>query len=160
MLCITIALPFKKFNRWDMDLARIITKKKVSYSLLESTLGRLNHAAMACYVMRYFLSRIQSVLTSWDISNKTKKVEWFLSSQVLEDCKLWKDFFLPAIAKGMRINLVTYRRPTFFCWSDACPEGMGGFDHMGYAWRFQSPDGFREAVKKRNNHYYMASYPL
>jgi len=51
----------------------------------------------------------------------------------------------------MSINLITYWRPSFLCWSDACPEGMGGFDHSGHAWLFLIPTEFREAVKNRNN---------
>jgi hypothetical protein len=69
----------------------------------------------------------------------------------LEDLKLWKNTFLPSMASGMNINLITYRRPSFLCWSDACPEGLGGFDHMGHAWRFKIPEEYREAVKNKNN---------
>lgn len=115
-------------------MGKILFQKRVSYSLLESTVGRLNHAASACPIMRYFLSRIRLVLSNWDISKKSKKVERYLSSQVLEDLRLWKESFLPVINRGLSLNLITYRRPSFLCWSDACPGGMGGFDHMGYAW--------------------------
>jgi hypothetical protein len=55
---LTIALPLTKFNRWNKDLTRVISRKKISFALLESILGRLNHAATACPFMRYFLSRI------------------------------------------------------------------------------------------------------
>jgi hypothetical protein len=83
--------------------------------------------------------------------NKTKKVERYLSSQVLEDLRLWKDSFLPALSMGMSLNLITYRRPSFLCWSDACPDGMGGFDHLGFAWRFRIPEKFRSRMKNKNN---------
>jgi hypothetical protein len=72
---LTIALPQKKYARWTKDLQGILTKKKASCALLESTIGSLNHAAVACPLMHYFLSRIQLVLLNWDISKKTKKVE-------------------------------------------------------------------------------------
>jgi hypothetical protein len=147
----TIALPSKKSQRWDKELSTIIFRKKVSFGGLESMLGRLNHAASAYPIMRYFLSRIRVVLTSWDISNKSKKVERYLSTQVIEDLKLWKDDFLPAITRGMSLNLITYRRPSFLCWSDACPEGLGGFDHKGRAWRYQIPENFRKSMRHRNN---------
>jgi hypothetical protein len=148
---LTISLPTKKSVSWNKDLQSIITKKKVSFGLLESVIGRLNHAATACPFMRYFLNRIRLVLTNWDISKKSKKVERYLPSQVLEDLRLWRDDFLPNITKGMSINLITYRRPTFICWSDACPTGMGGFDHMGFAWRWAIPNEFQEGVTNRNN---------
>jgi hypothetical protein len=44
---LTLALPKKKFSRWTKDLQDIISKKKVSYATLESSIGRLNHAASA-----------------------------------------------------------------------------------------------------------------
>ena len=146
-----IALPSKKSVSWSRDLQHIISRKKVSFSLLETIIGRLNHAATAYPFMRYFLNRIRSVLTNWDVSKKSKRVERYLSSQVLEDLKLWKDEFLPQISRGISINLITYRRPSFISWSDACPTGMGGFDHMGFAWRWEIPSEFQEAVALRNN---------
>jgi hypothetical protein len=148
---LTIALPTEKSTRWDSDLKEILRQKKVSYASLESTLGRLNHAATACPLMRYYLSRIRLFLQHWDISMKSKRVERYLSSQVLEDLKLWRECFLPTITKGMSLNLVSYRRPSFLCWSDACPKGLGGFDHHGYAWRLKIPEKFHEAVTNKNN---------
>jgi len=70
-----IALPAKKFKQWTDELGEIIFWKKVSFGKLESTIGRLNHAASVCLLMRYFLSRIRIVLTAWDVSCKSKKVE-------------------------------------------------------------------------------------
>jgi len=149
--CLTIALPKKKFSRWDKELGEIIACKKVSFALLETTVGRLNHAASACPVMRYFLSRIHLALSAWDISRKTKKVEHYSTSQVLDDLRLWKKSFLPAIQRGMSLNLITYRRHSFLCWSDAYPMGLGGFVHRGFAWRWQIPPEFQNAVKNKNN---------
>jgi len=100
--------------------------------------------------MRYFISRICLVLSAWDNSNESMTVERYVSTQVLEDLKLWKNSFLPAISKGMSINLITYCRPSFLCWSDACPDGMGGFDLMGHAWRLKIPDEFQDSVKNKN----------
>jgi hypothetical protein len=51
----TIAIPSKKNIRWDQDLAHILVRRKVSLAVLDSTVGRLNHAAMPCPIMRYFL---------------------------------------------------------------------------------------------------------
>jgi hypothetical protein len=148
---LSIALPSKKYKRWDSDLGNILFRKKVSFALLESTVGCLNLAASECPIMRYFISCIRLALSDWDTSSKSKKVERFLSNQVLEDLKLWKNTFLPVISKGMSINLIVYCRPSFLCWSDACPEGMGGFNHTGHAWRFKIPKEFQEAVKTKNN---------
>ncbi len=148
---LTIALPSKKFKIWNADLKSIISGKKVSYKKLESTLGRLNHAAAACPFMRYFLNRIRRVLTSWEISKSNKKVERYLSKQVLEDLKLWRNHFLPLIHGGMSLNLVSYRRPSFLCWSDACPGRMDGYDHLGNAWRLAIPSEYKKCVHHQNN---------
>jgi hypothetical protein len=91
------------------------------------------------------------MFTNWDVTRKTKKVERYLSSQVLEDLKLWKDVFLSVISRGISLNLITYRCPSFVCWSDACPLGMGGLDLLGNAWRLPIPPEFHEAVKNKNN---------
>jgi hypothetical protein len=148
---LTIALPKKKFLRWTKDLEHILSKKKVSFALFESLIGRLNHAATACPLMRYFLGRIHSTPTNWDISKKSKKVERYLSSQVLEDLKLWKQDFLPTVYKGLSLNLISFQRPSFICWSDAYPTGLGGFDHSGFAWRLKIPDEYQICVLSRNN---------
>ncbi len=84
--------------------------------------------------------------TSVDASNKdsplmakhqVKKFQRYVPSPVLEDLKLWHRSFLPKIHKGLSLNLITYRRPSITCWSDACPKGMGGFASLGHAWQFQ-----------------------
>jgi len=51
---LTIALPPKKFKRWDKDLATTIAQKKILYAQLLSMLGRLNHAVSVDPIMRYF----------------------------------------------------------------------------------------------------------
>ena len=86
---LTIALPEKKFSRWSNEICQILSKKKVSYAVLESMIGRLNHAASVHPIMHYFLSRIRLMMTNWDTSGKTKKVTRYLPSQVLEDLHLW-----------------------------------------------------------------------
>ncbi len=148
---LTIALPYKKFKKWNADLKVIISNKKVSYKKLESTLGRLNHAAAACPFMRYFLNRIRRVLISWEVSKTNKRVERYLPKQVIEDLKMWRSDFLPLIHRGMSLNLISYRRPSFLCWSDACPTGLGGYDHWGNAWRYEIPAKYIDAVKSQNN---------
>jgi hypothetical protein len=51
----------------------------------------------------------------------------------------------------MSLNLVSYRRPSFICLSDACPAGLGGYDHLGNAWRVVISPDYRDAVKTQNN---------
>jgi len=49
---LTISLPTKKFSHWNQDLALMIKSKKTSCKDLEKLIGRLNHAATACPLMR------------------------------------------------------------------------------------------------------------
>jgi hypothetical protein len=51
----------------------------------------------------------------------------------------------------MSLNLISFRHPSYICWSDACPTGIGGYDHLGNAWRLAIPSAFQNAVKNQNN---------
>jgi hypothetical protein len=148
---LTIALPKKKANYWLEELKNVMISKRISYKNLETLVGRLNHAAAACPLFRYFLNRLRNLLTTWNQAQVSKRCVRYLSKQVLEDLKLWHNVFLPKIATGMSLNLTSFRRPSYICWSDACPQGMGGYDFIGRAWRFQIPPDFRQAVLRQNN---------
>jgi len=147
---LTISLPQKKIIIWDADLLQVIKSKKTSFKALEKLIGRLNHAATACPLMRYFLNRIRKVLVNWQ-NNKMKTATRYLPTQVLEDLKLWHKSFLPKIREGMSLNLITYRRPSVISWSDACPTGLGGFNSLGHAWQNKLQKDESIACKKQNN---------
>jgi len=89
------------------DLAHILVRRKVFLAVLDSAEGRLNHAAMACPIMRYFLQRIRQVLIKWSLSKKCKKAEHYLPSQVLHDLQLWRNTVLPLIHSIMSLNLIS-----------------------------------------------------
>jgi hypothetical protein len=67
------------------------------------------------------------------------------------DLNLWKEDFLPKIHQGISLNIITYRRPSIICWSDACPKGMGGYNHNGLAWRWEIPQKYQRRVQNKNN---------
>jgi hypothetical protein len=85
---LTIALPNKKLKLWKRDLQTIIASKKVSYKKLETIIGRLNHSATACPLMRYYINRIRNTLISWNNGSSPKNCERYLSKSVIEDLKL------------------------------------------------------------------------
>ena len=150
-----LSLPRDKFLAWSQDIAAIIKAKNASYQALDSIVGRLNHAAAALSLARYFLNRIRRTAQrngTNEVRQKTnKKIKW-LDKSVLADLQLFLDYFLPKLHEGISLNLLTFRRPTHIFWSDACPSGMGGFSlTTGKAWRFQIPDEFLQAVNKQNN---------
>jgi hypothetical protein len=52
-------LPLNKFLCWSKDILEAIAKVTVKGSELETSTGRLNHAAMALTPMRHFLNCLQ-----------------------------------------------------------------------------------------------------
>jgi hypothetical protein len=151
MRTLSIQLPNKKFKRWNQDLSETNSTKMISFKELEKLIGRLNHAASACPIMRYFLNRLRKMLQNWESKKQTKKVKRYISSKILEDLKLWHKTFLPKINLGMSLNLITYRRPSVMSWSDACPQGMRGYDSFGRAWQYKLSDIDTTACKRQNN---------
>jgi hypothetical protein len=74
-----------------------------------------------------------------------------LPKQAIEDLNLWQQDFLPLVQSSMSLNLISFRRPSYICWSNACPAGMGGFDHLGNAWRLAIPFTYHDTMSNRNN---------
>jgi hypothetical protein len=148
---LTLALPNKKFSTWNQDLYQVISSKRASLQKLETIIGRLNHAATACPIMRYFLNRLRHVLEKWKCDSKPKHIESFLPKSSILDLQLWAEHFLPKINQGISLNIITYRRPTEICWSDACPKGLGGYNHHGLAWRWEIPEKYKSRVSNKNN---------
>ena len=54
-----VILPASKFEAWSSDLQAIIAERKSTFGQLETTLGRLNHAAYFIPLSRHFLNRIR-----------------------------------------------------------------------------------------------------
>jgi hypothetical protein len=148
---LTIKLPSKKFKNWHQDLSKVLQTKKISFKELEKMLGGLNHAATACPLMRYFLNWVRGVLLNWQASSVVKTTQRYLSSQVLEDLKLWHHSFLLKIRSGMSLNLISYRQPSVISWSDSCPHGLGGFDSLGNAWQYKLSEDDTVACARKNN---------
>jgi len=51
--------------------------------------------------------------------------------------------FLQKCHEGVNINLTTFRTPTHAYFSEACPAGIGGYNHMGKAWRWKLPEDLK-----------------
>ena len=130
-----MSLPSDKFEAWSSDLREIISKRKGAFSQLESTIGRLNHAACVIPLSRHFLNRIQLRLKI----RRHKNQALSLTQNEIDDFELWL-VFLAQARTGMSMNQTTIRQPTKLCWSDSCPHGIGGFLLSGRAWRTRIPD--------------------
>ena len=153
---LTMALPRDKFIHWSSDIDSIILAKSATYSELDTLIGRLNHAGHALPLSRYFLNRVRRTATRKDTEQqerqKSNKIRKWLPKPVIADLQLFSNIFLPILSEGISLNLLAYRRPTHIFWSDACPEGMGGYSqHSGKAWRFRIPPDYEQYVLNSNN---------
>jgi len=132
----TIGLPGNKFADWTGDIQKLIDLKQCTFRELESLAGRLGHASYAIPLTRHFLERIERTASR---PNERKSANLELSEDVIRDLELWKTFLAKA-HRGVSLNLVTIRKPTRICWSDACPFGIGGYSlATGKAWRVKIP---------------------
>ena len=52
-------------------------------------------------------------------------------------------FFLEKAHRGIDMNIVAYLLPTICYRSDSCPQGLGGYSHEGWAWRWYLPAELR-----------------
>eukprot|EP00957_Ditylum_brightwellii_P199718 15224592-Ditylum_brightwellii.AAC.1 len=58
---------------------------------------------------------------------------------VKDDLTLWLKFLSSAM-NDILINLIVFRKPTFWSWSKACEWGLGGYNNLGMAWRLELLD--------------------
>lgn len=131
-----ISLPEHKYIAWSNDISNLIAARTVNTKALESTIGRLTHLSLVVPHVHHFLSRIRELHT---LTQRIHRRQIVITQPCLDDFTLMLDF-LQRAREGIDINLITYRRPTHVYRSDACPAGIGGYDHDGFAWRFHLPD--------------------
>ena len=129
-----IFLPKIKAKDWIHDLKSILRLKRVNAKTLETTIGRLNHAAHIIPQGRYFLNKLRNLLQRCkqfgsQVPNKQERM----------DIHLWITLLQSVSTKGIDINNITFTQPTGTTISDACEHGMGGFNSKGLAWRYKLP---------------------
>ena len=109
---------------------------RVTAKELESTIGRLNHAAYVVPIARHFLGRLYRASERAKIHGSVK-----LSQPQWDDLGLWRGFLDIALG-GVPIGRMVSRWPTRIIRVDACPQGMGGYGlQSGVAWRLHlDPD--------------------
>jgi hypothetical protein len=129
-----LSLPDDKHKTWRAEIQLILTDRSSTFGDLESTVGRLNHAAYVIPMSRHFLNRIRNRIKR----RRPKKQRIDLHQSELDDLTLWLDF-LDQARVGISLNRITIRQPTRISWSDACPYGIGGYNLSGFAWRIRIP---------------------
>jgi len=116
----------------------MISLRRTSHELLESTIGRLTHTAGIMPMMRHFLGRLRHAL----LRSSNHKWTNFRLCEIsdLHICLKMLDY----ASEGISINNIVFRKPTTFYRSDASEFGLGGYNLIsGQAWRFQLPVDLR-----------------
>jgi hypothetical protein len=133
----TIHLPHKKNEAWSSIIGSIMQSKLSLAKQLHSLEGHLNHATYIIPTMRHFLNQIRKLCY---IAEKAKGKPTTVPPNVIQDLQLCNQF-LDWAAKGLSLNLITFRQPTVFHRSDACNIGLGGYNiYSGRAWRLKLPE--------------------
>jgi hypothetical protein len=82
-----ISLPPDKHISWCRDIQALLSVPLASHKLLETTIGRLNHAGFITPLARHFLSRLRTALYAAQHSGQTH-----LRKQQKADLHLWLRF--------------------------------------------------------------------
>ena len=138
----TIHLPSHKYIAWSKSIKDILRAGKTNHASLDTLIGRLNHLCVILPHTLHFLSRIRKLCLQ-----STRRRFVTLKHVHIADMNLFLQFLKKANS-GVNLNLVAFRQPTHVFYSDACPRGLGGYSHDGWAWRFEIPHTF--ATKPRS----------
>ena len=119
----TISLEEEKFLRWNKEIKDLIAScKPTTSSVLESIIGKINHAAFIIPLIRYFLTRLR-----YRLKVITKEGNQNLTAWDKADLKLISDMLHHSCYRGIRIDHITFCYPSLFTASDASEHGLGGF---------------------------------
>ena len=129
---LTVALTDDKFKEWTKDLAQMITEGSTTHDELDTTIGRLNHAATIIPLFRHFIHTFRNLL------KRCGKKPTSLNNTEKRYLHLWITF-LTKTNKGISINNIVFRQPTHLRWDDSCPIGIGGLSITGRAYRYHIP---------------------
>ena len=129
-----VRLPLDKYEAWSLGLSTLRQSRVITYSDIDSLVGRLNHVAFIIPLARHFLTSFRLLIDR----NRPQHQQITVSNQVLLDTALWEHFLLRA-SQGISMNRITIRQPSQLAVSDSCPFGIGGFLLNGRAWRVRIP---------------------
>jgi hypothetical protein len=128
----TVSLPIDKHRVWVAEIRELRTRpgRRATAKELESTIGRLSHAAYVVPNSRHFLGRLYRASERAKVHGSVN-----LSQSQWDDLGIWETFLESAL-KGVSINRLVARWPNRIVRVDACPQGMGGYGlQSGVAWR-------------------------
>jgi hypothetical protein len=133
-----ISLTLDKYSEWAAAIIFILITESCGYDDLETLVGRLNHVCFVIPVALHFMSRLRWLLIT---SRQGQRIR--LRPKVLADLRLWLSF-LRLAHRGISLNLISFRTPTYVFQSDASGHGIGGFCAIsGGAWSLEIPTDCR-----------------
>ena len=130
-----ISLPDNKYIAWSNDICKLLATQRTTHHVLDTLVGRLDHACSIFPLARHFMERIRFAKQQ---SSKHPYRLYSLNSTICEDLRLMLQF-LSKTHVGINMNLLTFRIPNAQSKVDACPYGLGGFSKSGRAWRWKIP---------------------
>ena len=136
-----VFLPKLKSMDWITEIDEVLQIKIIGFKKLEKLIGKLNHAAFISPFSRFFLNRIRHQMILAKKFGPKK-----LSESMKEDLILFKDLLSIMSVNGVSITNITHSLPEYFCWSDACNYGMGGFNSIGQAWQWTIPKEYIDRI--------------
>ena len=132
---LTVALPYDKHRAWSSTIKSILLKGTSNRKELETMIGRQTHAASIIPMARHFICRIRYAFSKMKHPNQ----EYAIRKHVLEDLRLALQI-LDVAAKGISMNLLTFRLPSVCYFVDASEHGVGGWNSWGLYWFIELPD--------------------
>ena len=129
-----ISLPTHKFIAWTSQIKELIRTKKTTAKTLETILGRMTNASTILPMARHFLSRLRFFHTKMHLY-KT----YTLNRTMISDLEICLKL-LEKTEKGVSLNAIVFRLPTRCYYEDACPRGLGGWNHLGEFYDFHIPE--------------------
>ncbi len=123
-----VSLPKLKALKWIDEIDEILKADRVKTKILETLMGKLNHAAFVILFSRYFLNRPRH---SQNLAEKYGPQK--LSEGTCKDLELFKEFLAIMSTSSLPISNITFSLPDYVCWSDASSYRLGGFNHEGLA---------------------------
>ena len=130
---LSVHLPNHKYIAWNQSITKILQAGSTNAKDLETLIGRLTHISVMIPHILHFLGRLRRLFI---LATKRRQVPLKLIHK--EDLELLS-IYLQKSHRGIDFNLITFRKPTHAYFSDACPAGLGGYNHRGRAWRFEIP---------------------
>jgi hypothetical protein len=95
-----IQLPEDKFVAWIAEVEALIRSQHCPHHVLETLVGRLNHAAVIIPMAQHFLGRLRNRIDP----NAFKQKSLQLAKAEIEDLKLWRQLLAKA-GKGISMIL-------------------------------------------------------